>query len=64
MKNTVTISPEPTPEPTYGPNSYFWDGKMDGLNGYEPEDDNLSDPEYVAGYETGKAMFDAKPKRS
>lgn len=52
------------PEPTYGPMSYYWDGRMDGLSGYEPDDDALSDPEYVAGYEIGKAIFNAKPART
>lgn len=52
------------PEPTYGPMSYFWEGKMDGLSGYAPDDDSLSDPEYVAGYETGKQQFDSKAPRS
>lgn len=52
------------PEPTYGPMSYFWEGKMDGLSGYEPDEDSLSDPEYVAGYKVGKALFEEKPDRS
>lgn len=48
----------------YGPLSYFWDGKRDGQDGYEPDDDSLSDPEYMAGYRVGKEMFDSKPPRS
>lgn len=48
----------------YGPHSYYWDGKIDGIEGDTPDPDNAVDAEYMDGFRAGQAIRESKSPRT